>query len=411
VAGWLVATWQMTIGFGVGLPFVYVLLGTVLVAAGVWAYRRRPLPPWRLLVLDGAGGLIFGGVALLLALPYLKVLELYPYTRRDAAWVVLYSPPLSGLLTAPAESLLWGDAHAAARAQLSVAGEMALLPGFDALRARHGGRVLLRLAAPGTAVPGRRRGGHAGVQPGHNGPADGHLGYLMLLNLPGFEGLRTPGRMMLWATLLLALLAAGAVCAGVELARDTFRRRGRERLPAWSMAALLVPLLLVFGEGLGTTPTRRCRPPRRHCPQWPLPTWCCRPTRSATCTDALVDRRFADMVNGGSGIVPAEQDRARRAAQSFPDAASVTYLRSIGVRTVVVVRARAGGTGGSSAESLPIDGLGLTREVRPDAVVFTLSLRQAQARRHAARPVARSRSGRRRARRRSRHRRDPSRTW
>jgi hypothetical protein len=83
--------------------------------------------------------------------------------------------------------------------------------------------------------------------------------------------------------------------------------------------------------------------------------------------------RFADLVNGGSGIVPAEQDRARRAAQSFPDAASVSYLRSIGVRTVVVVRARAAGTRWQNAESLPIDGLGLTREVHPDAVVFNLS--------------------------------------
>ena len=374
LAGWLTATWQITIGFGVGLPFVYVLLGTVLVGAGVWAYRRRPLPPWRLLVLDGAGGLIFGGAALLLALPYLKVLELYPYTRRDAAWVVLYSPPVSGLLTAPAESLLWGDAHAAARAELSVPGEMALLPGFALYALAMAGVVfsvwplLVRLCLAAGAVA------TLVFSLGTNGPADGHLGYLLLLNLPGFEGLRTPGRMMLWATLLLALLAAGAVCAGVELARDTARRRGRERLPAWSMAALLVPLLLVFGEGLGTTP---------HAAVPPAP-----PTLSTVAapylvlpTDQVGDMhpmlwstdRFADLVNGGSGIVPAEQDRARRAAQSFPDAASVSYLRSIGVRTVVVVRARAAGTRWQNAESLPIDGLGLTREVHPDAVVFNLS--------------------------------------
>ena len=374
VAGWLVATWQVTIGFGVGLPFVYVLLGTVLVGAGVWAYRRRPWPSRRYLVLDGAGGLIFGATALLLALPYLKVLDLYPYARRDAGWVVLYSPPVSGLLTAPAESVVWGDAHVAARAQLSVPGEMALLPGFALYALAVAGvffsvwPLLVRLWLAGGAVA------TLVFSLGTNGPLDGHLGYLLLLNLPGFEGLRTPGRMMLWATLLLALLAAGTVGAAVELARDTIRRRGRARLPAWAGAALLVPLLLVFGEGLGTTP---------HAPVPPAP-----PTLSTVVppylvlpTDQVTDMhpmlwstdRFADMVNGGSGLVPAEQDRARRAAQSFPDAASVNYLRGIGVKTVVVVRSRAGGTRWQQAETLPIDGLGITREVRPDAVVFTLS--------------------------------------
>ena len=78
----------------------------------MWAYRRRPLPSWRLLAADGVGGVVFGAAAVLLAQPYLKVLELYPYTRRDAAWVALYSPPPRGLFTAPAESLVWGDAHA-----------------------------------------------------------------------------------------------------------------------------------------------------------------------------------------------------------------------------------------------------------------------------------------------------------
>jgi hypothetical protein len=70
--------------------------------AGVPCHRRG----W--LVADGVGGLIFAGAAVLLAQPYLKVLELYPYARRSAAWVELYSSPLSGAFTAPAESLLMG---------------------------------------------------------------------------------------------------------------------------------------------------------------------------------------------------------------------------------------------------------------------------------------------------------------
>ena len=33
-AGWLVAAWQISLGFGIGLPLVYFLLGAGLVAAG-----------------------------------------------------------------------------------------------------------------------------------------------------------------------------------------------------------------------------------------------------------------------------------------------------------------------------------------------------------------------------------------
>jgi hypothetical protein len=83
--------------------------------------------------------------------------------------------------------------------------------------------------------------------------------------------------------------------------------------------------------------------------------------------------RFGDLVNGGSGVVPLEQDQVRRAVVSFPDANSVAYLRGIGVRTVVVLPNRAYGTPLQNAAILPIDGLGITREVHPDAVVFVLS--------------------------------------
>jgi hypothetical protein len=373
VAGWWVATWQLAIGFGIGLPFLYVLLGAMVVGVAVWTYRRRPLPsPW-LLLADGFGGLVFALVAILLAQPYLKVLELFPYARRDAAWVVLYSPPLSGLFTAPAESIVWGGAHAAARAQLSIPGEMALLPGFALYALAAAGlffsvwplgiRIALGAGALATLV----------LSLGTNGPFDGHLGYLLLLNLPGFEGIRTPGRVMIWATLLLGLLAAGAVCAMVGLAR-TYAHRGPDRqLSLWARVALALPVLLVFGEGLGRTP---------HVPVPPAP-----PTLSTVAAPYLVlpthpvtdmhpmlwsTDRFADMVNGGSGLVPAELERTRRAVQTFPDVSSIAYLRGLGVRTVVVVRARASGTPWQDAESLPIDGLGINREVRPDAVVFNL---------------------------------------
>src|SRR5690606_33698383 len=153
-------------------------------ASWVWRHRGRwsaALPPTRLLAADLAGGLVLAVVALLLAQPYLRVLELYPYARRTVAWVALYSPPPSGLFTAPEESAVWGDLHAGWRASLSIPGEMALLPGI----------VLIALAVAGLFVSvwsARVRAGlgvgalvFAVLSLGTNGPFSGRLGYVALL--------------------------------------------------------------------------------------------------------------------------------------------------------------------------------------------------------------------------------------
>ena len=136
----------------------------------------------------------------------------------------------------------------------------------------------------------------------------------------------------------------------------------------------MLPVLLILIEGLGTI---------EHVPMPSAP-----PTLSTVAapylvlpTHEVVDMnmmlwstdRFADLVNGGSGLVPTETDEIRKAVTGFPDARSVTYLRSIGVRTVVVLPDRlrlTARTGGDHADRR----LGLTREVRPDAVVSTDAL-------------------------------------
>jgi hypothetical protein len=82
--------------------------------------------------------------------------------------------------------------------------------------------------------------------------------------------------------------------------------------------------------------------------------------------------RFAETVNGGSGLVPTEQRLVREAIRDFPSTSSVRYLRSIGVRSVVVLPYRMVGTPLGNAAKIPIDGLGMTRQVYPDAVVFSL---------------------------------------
>jgi hypothetical protein len=375
LAGWLVAAWQITLGFGIGLVFVYVLLGLVVGYALYRGIRVRSWPGKRMLAADGIGMLVFASVAMLMAQPYLKVLELYPSARRNADVVKLYSPPVRGLLTAPAESWLWGGTHAGARAPFAVPGEMALLPGFALCALAAAGLVFsvwslrVRLALLGGVV------GTVILALGTHGPFGGRAGYLLLLNyLPGFDGLRAPGRFIIWTTLLLGLLAAGAVCALVARASDVALTRGLPRPSPLAQAALLLPVLLVLVEGLGTTPH----------PPVPSPP----PVLSSVAAPYLVlpidpasDKqvmlwstdRFADVVNGDSGVVPTELQRTTQVLKSFPDQVSVEYLRAMGVRTVVVLLDRVQGTPLAQAAQLPIDGLGLTRRVVPGAVVFAIT--------------------------------------
>jgi hypothetical protein len=420
VAGWLVATWQLSLGFGVGIPFTYVLLGCLLVGGGVWLVRHRTalragwrsaLPPGRVLAADAAGGLFFAVVALVLARPYLRVLEMYPYTRRSVAYVALYSPPVRGLFTAPAESTPWGSAQAAGRALMTVPGEMALLPGFAVYALAAVG--LFRSVWPARVRIGLAVGAAAFLvlSLGTNGPAHGQLGYLLLLHLPGFEGIRVPGRMILWATMLLALLAAGAAGALGRWARAAAMRQVAQQSPApareaalaaWVVrspapapqsraaadrtptrrsagvralvrAAVLLPAFVVFLEGSGSVPAA------------PMPA--APPTLSTVAppylvlpTQEIIDMhlmlwstdRFAAMANGGSSLVPTQTQRLRDAVKTFPDQASVAYLRGIGIRTVVVLPAWARGTPLANAATRPIDGLPMSRQVGIDAVVFTL---------------------------------------
>jgi hypothetical protein len=374
LAGWMLAAWQLTLGFGIGLVFAYILLASCVAGALWWLVRQRTRPRPALLLAGGAGGLVFAGVALLMAQPYLKVLERYPYTRRDAAWIELYSPPPRGLLTAPGESLIWGGVHAGVRGEFGVPGEMALLPGF----------ALIALAAAGLIVSvwrvWVRVGLAAGVVAtavfalGTNGPAGGRAGYLALMDLPGFDGLRTPGRLIIWTTLLLGLLAGGAVGAVVDRSHDAALQRGLPRPATMARLALLVPMLLVLAEGLGDTP-RAAVPPAPPTLSTVAPPYLVLPTHPVGDMHVLFwsTDRFAATANGGSGVVPTEQQRTREMVMTFPDAASVDYLRGLGVRTVVVLPDLADGTPWQAAAEMPIDGLGISREVTADAVVFSLS--------------------------------------
>ncbi|GAA1822791.1 hypothetical protein GCM10009682_48920 [Luedemannella flava] len=379
-AGWLVATWQITIGFGIGLVFAYVLLGTVAVSVVRWLWSRpgwRPFGPgWpsrRLLLADVTGGLIFAGISVAMAMPYLKVLELYPQARRTEASVAYFSPPLRGYFTSPPESQLWGPLHETSRSLLQSPAEMDLLPGFTLYALAIAGvvfsiwslrtRLLLAAGVILTIYLGM----------GTNAPGQGYL--LLYRNLPGFDGLRTPGRLVVWTTLLLALLAAGAVTALGRQAVAVARVRGHYDLPGLARFALVVPLALVLIEGRNITPhpTMPAQPaalrevpgpvlllPSTDLPDMHVMLWT---------TD-----RFVDLANGASGFLPTELAQIRLQTKTFPDAGSVQYLRKVGIATVVVVPRLARGTPWAEPETLNIDGLGITREVRTDGtVVFDLS--------------------------------------
>ncbi|MGW5671615.1 hypothetical protein, partial [Micromonospora sp. NPDC003776] len=378
--GWLVAAWQLSLGFGIGLMFAYLLAGIVVVSAVLWFARRwlvRPVKrPFggRLFLADLLGGLLFGAVGALLAVPFFKVAELHPNAARTLGDIAIYSPPASGFLTAPAESRVWGQLHEGARAALPWHPEMTLLPGFalyalaagglffSVWRVRHrlyllAGVLISMILAMGTRFFG------------------GTWTFVPLFEyLPGWNGLRTPGRLMLWATLFLGLLAAGAVTAFCARVREL----AAERVPPWPgpwlRLATLLPLLLVIVEGLNVTPHPVVpqQPAAMRTVDGPMLVL---PSSQNLDQPVMVwsTSRFQQLVNGGSGFTPETQAKVRDVSVGFPDQASIEYLRQLGVKNVVVLRDKLGGTPWEGILDKPVDGLGVTHEEVGDAVVFHLS--------------------------------------
>lgn len=378
-AGWLVAAWQLSLGFGIGLPFAYVLAGIGLVATITWVLRRWVVRPVRrpfgrrLFAADAVGGLIFAAVGGLLALPYFTVAKLHPQAERtldDLAW---YSPPATGFLTAPAESRVWGDLHEGARSTLPWHPEMTLLPGyvlyalalgglfFSVWRVRHrllllAGVVVSMVLAMGTEF------------------FDGRFTLVPLFeHVPGWNGLRTPGRLMLWATLLLGLLAAGSVSAFASRVRKISAARIPSWPNPWLRLATLLPLLLVTVEGLNRTPhpVVPVQPAAMRTVDGPLLVL---PSDQSHDQPVMLwsTTHFQDIVNGGSGFTPTLLEDVREVTTAFPDQASVEYLRTLGVRNVLIPRDLVAGTPWEISIDAPVDGLGIIREEIGNVVVYRL---------------------------------------
>lgn len=202
---------------------------------------------------------------------------------------------------------------------------------------------------------------------------DGSAYRLLYDYLPGWDALRTPGRLIIWTTLLLAILAAGTVTAFAVRIWELARERDWPAPGPLLRIAALVPVLLVLAEGVNNTPHEvvPLQPAALATVEGPILV-----LPSDQATDQLVmlwsTDRFESVANGGSGFGPASLTETREATLTFPDQPSVSYLRSLGIETVVVLPDRVVGTEWEGALRGTGDGLGVRREEIDGAVVFHL---------------------------------------
>jgi hypothetical protein len=364
LAGWLVAAWQMTLGFTLGLQLFYllVLLGLGFVVA-VWR-RWLPRPGRDVLLTTVAGAAIFLAATGLMARPYLRVLDEHPEAKRTPAYVETFSPRLRSFLAAPEESWLLGDATMRARAPLPAPAEMSLFPGFAIC-------LLALIGALGSVLPRRLRIGlvlgtaacavlSLGVRD-VDGPARYLTPYRLLFDfVPGWDGVRTPGRINTLTSLGLALLAGAGLCVIVRALRG--------RSSAVAVAAGVLGVALVLVEGLGPLTHPAVTPPPSSVrleadPQLQLP-----PNDSLYMYWSIDG--FPKIVNGFGGFDPTGYDRLRKEVAGFPDGRSVAVLRELGIRTVLFHPEFALGTSWEGALDKPTAGLGLERRQVGGVTVF-----------------------------------------
>jgi hypothetical protein len=364
LAGWLTAAWQISLGFALGIPFAYVIAGTAAVVLIGWICRgRRPLPAG-LLRADLAGGAIFLGITALMVLPYLTVLAEHPDARRSEAWLDLFSPPFRGFFISAEHSWLWGTAEKAPREGLAYAPEMAILPGIALIALAALGLFVSSWTLRVRALLAAGVAGTAWLAMGTAGPSHGRYGYLLLYRfLPGFDGTRTPGRLVLWTTLLLCVLTAGTLTA---------LERRRTRFPRLTALVLTLSLVAVTAEGINRTP-------HPDVPTTPIALSTLSAPVLVLPTDELADLHvmlwstdaFPKVWNGSSSYNSPNRAALRTLMTKFPDPHSVSVLRALGVQTVVVLP-EAAGTAYDSALRSDGTGLDVQRSQLNGATVFTL---------------------------------------
>jgi hypothetical protein len=362
---WIAAAWQLSIGWALGLPFAYGIAGAVLIGVIAWIVRGRPPIPRRMIVAGVAGAVVFTLISYWIAHAYLYIGDNFPASRRSPHEVAAFSGPLKVFLTAPEENFVWGTATAGIRDTLTTWQEKTLFPGA----------VILVLAIVGLWSSSLSKRWRIGLGIAALAFAILSLGFreeggllwpyrVLYEALPGWNGIRTPGRMATFTSLALALLAA----AGAE---TTIRGLRRSRLPAWSGVAVTAVLALAIvtdGRSIPFDPFDNQAEPEVPAPlastadipqpQLHLPALTAKENRAfqLESTDG-----FPEIVNGRASTNPAIVLDLVKHMATFPDAATVKELQDFGVRTVVLHLGLTEGTPQAGAQRKPIAGLPLRR--------------------------------------------------
>jgi hypothetical protein len=332
-----------------------------------------PRPSRAVVRASAAGVAVFVGVTVLVALPYVQARKTLPDAKAPATAVAFYSPPLRGFIAAPSFSYVWGGPTGNQRATLrgGAAIEQTLFPGLTVLLL-----ALLGLAS-GAYSFGLRLGLLAGTlvcfafSLGLRGGGDPDRGFMPFRFLydfaPGWDNVRTPGRINNLTSLGLALLAG----AGLALVVRGVRRLSVRSAVAGVVAGALVTAILVEGFGPILHAPVPAAPPGElsaPAPQLHLP------------TDDVTDGVYGDwgvgrvpkMANAASSFDPQVILDIRSAARAFPDVGSVRFLRRIGVRSMILHRKLAVGTDWKDTAARSIAGLGITRRDDGNLVVYDL---------------------------------------
>ena len=122
------AAWQVSIGFTLGLQLLYVLLAIVVVLLVGWLRRGRPVLDRAAVVPTMVGVAVLVATSVVLARPYVRVLDHYPESHRTIARVTKLSPPLKSLAAAAPDDLVWGGATQPVRHSLRAPHEQLLFP-------------------------------------------------------------------------------------------------------------------------------------------------------------------------------------------------------------------------------------------------------------------------------------------
>ncbi|HYH58372.1 MAG TPA: hypothetical protein VD790_04025 [Thermoleophilaceae bacterium] len=344
IAGWLVAAWQLALGFTLGLMLAYLLAVLAVVVLVSW-WRKRPSRG--LVAASVAGAAVFAAVGVLLAMPYQEVRDDHPESERTAETVAAFSGGPEMFLAAPDQSTIWGPVTRPVRDGLDFIPEQTLFPGVLVL--------LLAIFGLSRASPlstGLRIGLGVGVlllvvlSLGFQLDSGVPYPYRALYDYaPGWDAVRTPGRLNTLTSLGLALLAAAGAHALIRRAH-----------PPAVLAIGLPLIVLVEGAGFPNPHPTVAQPPagleQAAAPRLHLP------------MDVYESRRFLlwstdgfpEILNGRASFKPTFFARLERGMAAFPADWTLDYLRDLGVETVVLHPDLVPGTEWEDWRTWPVQG-------------------------------------------------------